>query len=640
MRHSSPVAHRTTVAKRPRPVRRSHLDPRLILAAIVESSNDAIIGETLLGVITSWNAGAERLYGYSADQMVGRSISRLVPLDRPDELQEILTKVKNGVRVEHLETKRIRRDGRPIDVSLTVSPIHNPDGTVVGASLIARDISDRKRAEVATSELAAIVDSSDDAIIGKTLDGVITSWNLGAQNLYGYAAKEMVGQSIALLVPPERPDELEGILASLAKGKPVKRFETDRLRKDGLLIYVSVTVSPIRDAYGTVVGSSSVARDISEDVSMRAALKASDLRNVEAVVRAKDEVVALVSHELRSPLASIVGFTELLYSRVLSENQRKAYLIVMLKEGRRLTDLINEVLELHRLENGHQKLDLVPVDVKALLQRAVDSAGVDDRSALGLAVPKGIPLVLADADAILQVLANFVSNARKYSPDGGSIHIGARVAGNMVEIQVRDHGLGVPAADLPNLFQRFYRVNSPDRQSIRGTGLGLAINQRIVEAHGGRVEAHSEGLGKGSAFQFTLSAVQGTANPADVLIVEDDIGLARLLEAELLARGLTSVRAGDAETAEHLLLDGMKPRAVVLDLDLPGMEGEEFLARLGARNGNRFPTIVLLVKNVGPDEIAILKKAGAAAALPKETGATEAAVELIVEALAPRMVRA
>jgi two-component system sensor histidine kinase VicK len=639
MRHPAPGEPQIRVAKRPHLVEPPRLDPRLILAAIVESCDDAIIGKTLQGVITSWNAGAERLYGYSAEQMIGRSISVLVPLDRPDELEQILAKVKSGVRVEHLETQRVHQDGRLIDVSLTVSPIRDADGTFVGASLIARDISDRRRAEIAKSELAAIVDSSDDAIIGKTLDGVITSWNQGAQHLYGYAAEEMVGHSIALLVPPERPHELEEILGRTIKGKSVKHFETNRVRKDGLLIYVSVTISPIRDSHGTVVGSSSVARDISQDVSLRAALKASELRNADEVMRAKDEVVALVSHELRSPLASIVGFTELLYSRALSDQQRKAYLGVMLKEGRRLTDLINKVLELQRLENGHQKLDLAPVDMKALLKRAVDGAGLDDRRALGLVLPNDLPLVMADADAILQVMANFISNARKYSPDGGSIRIGAKVVGNMVQIHVRDHGLGVPPADLPKLFQRFYRVHSPDRQSIRGTGLGLSINQKIIQAHGGRVEAHSEGLGKGSVFEFSLPAIKAEANPSDVLIVEDDIAFALLLETELRAHGLTAVRAGDAETAEHLLIDGMRPQAVVLDLVLPEMQGEEFLARLGARTGNRFPTIVLTVKDLQPAEVALLQRAGAAAALPKEAGATQTAVALIVEALGPRLVK-
>src|ERR1700674_2660037 len=257
MRRATAVVNGSHARKRsPAAVGPERLDPRLILAAIVESSDDAIIGKTLQNVITSWNAGAERLYGYSAEQMVGRSISVLIPLDRPDELEQILARVRRGERVEHLETKRVHKDGRLIDVSLNVFPIRDADGGFVGASLIARNITDRRRGDIATSELAAIVDSSDDAIIGKTLDGVITSWNQGAKNLYGYGAEEMVGHSIALLVPPERPHELEEILGSLAHGKTVRHFETDRVRKDGLLIYVSVTISPIRDAYGTVVGSS------------------------------------------------------------------------------------------------------------------------------------------------------------------------------------------------------------------------------------------------------------------------------------------------------------------------------------------------------------------------------------------------
>src|ERR1700694_2407015 len=166
--HPSPSPHRTTVPKRLQVVKPPWIDPRLILAAIVDASDDAIIGKTLQGVITSWNAGAERLYGYSAEQMVGRSISVLIPLDRPDELEQILARVRRGERVEHLETKRVHKDGRPIDVSLNVFPIRDADGSFVGASLIARNITDRRRGDIATSELAGVVDSSYGAVSGKT----------------------------------------------------------------------------------------------------------------------------------------------------------------------------------------------------------------------------------------------------------------------------------------------------------------------------------------------------------------------------------------------------------------------------------------------------------------------------------------
>jgi CheY-like chemotaxis protein len=355
------------------------------------------------------------------------------------------------------------------------------------------------------------------------------------------------------------------------------------------------------------------------------------------VSRAKDEMVSLVSHELRTPLASLLGFTELLYSRELSEEQRKLYLGVMLREGRRLTDLINDVLHLQRLDAGHQDLNLAPADLKALIQRAVVAAGEDVQRPIGVEHPSTLPLVMVDTDAILQVLANFLTNARKYSPDGGSIVVRTRVIDGMVEVDVQDHGLGLPADSLPKLFATFYRVDSGDRRLIKGTGLGLAINRRIIEAHGGLVRAHSDGLGHGSRFSFTLPAVQVSPKAADVLIVEDDTGFARLLEEQFIARGLTAIRAADAETAERLLKEGMKPRAVVSDLVLPGVQGEEFVARLGADPDITVPVLVLTVKNLAPAEISALEKVGVTAVLPKEAGATQAAVSLITEALVQKV---
>jgi signal transduction histidine kinase len=422
----------------------------------------------------------------------------------------------------------------------------------------------------------------------------------------------------------------------LASDARIDHFETQRICKDGRMIEVSLTVSPIRDSDGTMVGASSVARDVTEQNAMAADLKASELRSVLAVSRAKDEMVSLVSHELRTPLASLLGFTELLYSRDFSEEQRKQYLGVMLREGRRLTDLINDVLHIQRLDAGHQDLNLAPADLEALIQRAVGAAGEDVQRPIEVRTSGKLPLVMVDTDAILQVLVNFLSNARKYSPDGGSNLFSTRLVGRMVEIDVQDHGLGLPADALPKLFGTFYRVDSGDRRLIKGTGLGLAINRRIVEAHGGEVEAHSDGPGHGSCFQFTVPAVQETPKAADVLIVEDDAGFGRLLQEQFVARGLTAVRAADAETAQRLLKEGMKPRAVVSDLLLPGVQGEEFVASLGADRGNPVPVLVLTVKQLAPAEVSALEKVGVTAVLPKEAGASQAAVSLITDALVPK----
>ena len=611
-----------------------HADAVLLAAMLVESSDDAIIGMNRQSEITTWNRAAQRLYGHASDDVVGKNIAFLLPQDRLDELELVLGRVADGAGAQHYETKRVHQEGRVIDVAVTVSPIRDRDGTIVGTSTIQRDITQRRRTDAITAEMAAIVDSSNDAIIGKTLDGVVTTWNRGAEHVYGYTADEMIGKNVELLLPPDRPNEIREIIAGmLVNDARTDHFETQRIRKDGRIIDVSLTLSPIRNSDGTVVGASSVARDVTEHNAMAEALKASELRSVLAVSQAKDEMVSLVSHELRTPLASLLGFTELLYSREFSEAHRKQYLEVMLREGRRLTDLINDVLHIQRLEAGHQNLNLALADLKALIKRAITAAGEDAERPITLAVSETIPLVLVDTDAILQVLGNFLTNARKYSPDGGPIVISARLVGDMVEIDVEDSGLGLPAEALPKLFATFYRVDSSDRRLIKGTGLGLAINRRIVEAHGGKVEVHSAGPGKGSCFQFTLPAAPKSPRAADVLIVEDDSGYARLLQTQFVARGMTTVRTADAETAERLLRQGMKPRAVVSDLVLPGLQGEEFVTRLAADRGTAVPVLVLTVKSLAPAEISALEKAGVTAVLPKEAGATEAAVTLITDAL-------
>jgi two-component system sensor histidine kinase VicK len=624
-----------TATKRARAIKPSGADPKLLLAAmLVESSDDAIIGTTPQGVITTWNLAAEGLYGYRGEAMVSKNIAFLLPPDRLEELGAVLGRVATGGGAQHYETKRVHKDGSLIDVSMTVSPILNPAGAIVGTSTIQRNITERKRTDTVTAEMAAIVDSSNDAIVGKTLEGVITTWNRGAEHVYGYTAAEMVGKSVSLLVPPGRPDEVREIIDRMVVNDArTEHFETQRVCKDGRVIDVSLTVSPIRDSEGTIVGASSVARDFTEHKAMAAALVASELRSVLAVSRAKDEMVSLVSHELRTPLASLVGFTELLFSRDFSEEQRKQYLAVMLREGRRLTDLINDVLHIQRLEAGHQTLNLAPVDLEALIKRAITAVGEDAPRPIEVTASEGLPLVMVDPDAILQVLANFLTNARKYSPDGGAVLVRAHQVGDMVEVDIHDHGLGLSADALTKIFGTFYRVDTGDHRVVKGTGLGLAINRRIVEAHGGRVAAFSDGPGRGSRFQFTLPMVQTSPEAADVLIVEDDTGFARLLQEQFIARGMTTVRTADAETAERLLKQGMKARAIVADLVLPGVQGEEFVARLGADPDNAVPVLVLTVKSLAPAEVSALEKVGVTAVMPKEAGASQAAVNLITEAL-------
>jgi PAS domain S-box-containing protein len=235
-----------------------------LVDAIVRYSGEAIMGADLSGIITSWNPAAERLYGYSSQEALGSDASLLMPEDRAGGERALLAKIKDGVAVEHFETMGVRKDGTVFPVSLSVAPVRGEDGAVVGATAVHHDVTEQGKAFQAAQRLAAIVESSDDAIIGKTLDGIITSWNAAATRMYGYSDQEILGEPIELLSPRDRPGEIKDILAKVKAGLRVEHFETECVRKDGAVFPVSLTVSPIRDPEGAVVGASTIAHDVTE----------------------------------------------------------------------------------------------------------------------------------------------------------------------------------------------------------------------------------------------------------------------------------------------------------------------------------------------------------------------------------------
>jgi len=247
------------------------------LVAIVESSSDAIISKDLNGIIQSWNKGAEHIFGYTADEAVGMPVTMLMPPDRVDEEPGILASIRRGESIQHYETIRRHKDGRLLDISLTVSPIRDSGGNVVGASKIARDITERKKDVAELGKLAAIVNSASDAIISKDLNGTIQSWNHGAQAIFGYTAEEVIGKPVTILMPPDRVDEEPGILGRIRKGENVSHYETIRRRKDGKLLNISLNVSPVRDAHGVIIGASKIARDVTEHKRVESAVREAEI---------------------------------------------------------------------------------------------------------------------------------------------------------------------------------------------------------------------------------------------------------------------------------------------------------------------------------------------------------------------------
>ena len=244
--------------------RRKAVQNAQLIAAIVESSDDAIIGSTLNGVITSWNPSAERMYGYSSMEIIGRSLRVLAHPGKADQVYAVLARTRAGEVVEHLEINHVRKDGKIFPVSVTVAPIRNEDGVIVGSSAVARDVTEQRQALAAARRLAAIVEYSNDAILSADLDGTVTSWNAAAERMYGYSGEEIVGKSLSLLIPEDRTDEFTAASARIKAGQHIERRDTIRVRKDGGEIPVSVSVSPIRDEDGAIVGASVIHQDITE----------------------------------------------------------------------------------------------------------------------------------------------------------------------------------------------------------------------------------------------------------------------------------------------------------------------------------------------------------------------------------------
>src|SRR5664280_2207055 len=254
--------------------------------AIVEYADDAIIGTTLEGTITSWNPAAEEMYGYSAKEAIGRFVNLLTPQDRASEITPILAKIGAGQHVQHLATERVRKDGTTFPVSITIAPIRDADGEVVGASAIHRDVTEQRQAFQTAQRLAAIVENSDDAIIGASLDGIITGWNPGAEGIFGYTNAEIIGTSAELLTPQDRKAEIHDVMARVGAGQHVENLETKRVRKDGTVFPASVTLSPIRDADGVIVGASAIAHDVTEQ---RKAFDAT--QQMVAIVESSDDAI-------------------------------------------------------------------------------------------------------------------------------------------------------------------------------------------------------------------------------------------------------------------------------------------------------------------------------------------------------------
>jgi PAS domain S-box-containing protein len=489
----------------------------LRLGAIIDSSEDAIVSKDLRGVVQTWNRAAERMFGYTAEEIVGRPITMIIPAERRSEEDEVLSKIRAGESIDHFETVRQRKDGSLIDISLSVSPIRTAEGVVIGASKIARDISKQRTLERASLRLAAIVDSAEDAIVSKDLNGIVQTWNGGAERMFGYTAEEMIGRSITTIIPPDRLHEEDRVLSRIRAGLGIDHFETVRQRKDGSLIEISLSVSPIRTPSGTIIGASKIARDITEQRQLA--------RAAEEANRVKDEFLATLSHELRTPLNAVLGYTHMLRMKEFDLAVRDRAIDVIERNVHVLSQLVSDLLDVSSIVSGKVRLTFAPCDLRDILNAAVDviRPAADTKGVtLRVQLAESRPPVQCDPDRLQQVFWNLMSNAVKFTPRGGQIHVGLATHDGTAEVKVTDTGIGIPRESLPYVFHRFWQGEGGGRQ-LGGLGLGLALARHFVELHGGTISVASEGEGKGATFIVLLPLGQDAPDVVSTPVLAGDL---------------------------------------------------------------------------------------------------------------------
>jgi PAS domain S-box-containing protein len=461
---------------------------RSLLAAIVESSNDAIISKDLNGVITTWNQAAGRMFGYRADEIVGRPLLTLIPPDLHSEEDVILGKIRSGERIEHFETSRVTKSGRRFPVSVAILPVRDDAGQVVGASTIIRDISEHPHGEEESFRLAAIVESSEDAIISTDLDGLVTSWNKTATAMFGFTAEEIAGQPLMRIIPVEQQLREREMLDRLKLGEKIERYETVRVRKDGQTVEVSVTVSPVRDAEGRIVGAAKIAHDISERKRIERLLIRSEK------LAATGRMAATVAHEINNPLESVLNFVYLARRNTPPQEKAHAYLLSAEGELDRVSQIIRRVLGYYSETSRQNEVYLHEILAEALAvyqaQLYAGGISVDCRY-------EDHHRIAVHWNEFAQVFSTILADSMQVLPRGASISfdiedaIGPEQDG--VQVVVRLRAPGFEREILERAFEPLASVQSKISSSV-----GLMLARELLEKRGAQITFKAGKTAEGS----------------------------------------------------------------------------------------------------------------------------------------------
>ena len=615
-----------------------------ILALALRAGRVGLWSRNLLTDRADWSAQLHEIFGTDPETFDSSTAGMMAIVD-PEDRASVSQAVQDAI-VNHTDVViefRIKlQNGEVRWIGTQGHAVYDADGTATQMFGVAADITERKRAETARSHLAAIVESSDDAIISLRLDQTVFSWNAAAARLFGYSAEEMIGKPITVIIPPRLQDEELRSLVKIRRGERIDHYETVRLTKGGRQVEVSISVSPVREEQGRIVGASKIVRDvgalreahraIAEELAARTAAEAA-LRETESKLRTaivereqllesersarseaerlghmKDEFLATLSHELRTPLNAIQGWATLLKQPNLSDADRSPGLDAIERNARAQAQIINDLLDMNRIVAGKFHLDVQTVRLQEVIQAAIEAvrpSAEAKRLRIRTLLDSTLGTTRGDPNRLQQVMWNLLTNAVKFTPAGGYIQVVLERVNSQVEITVQDNGTGISADFLPHVFDRFRQADASTSRRHGGLGLGLSIVKNLVESHGGSVRAQSAGEGQGSTFVVALPILavdsghaqqvaerlqEARAADADafelprlenirILVVDDEPDGRALLARILNERGAIPVCTGNAQVALESL-QNQKFDLLLSDIGMPEMDGYALIRRV------------------------------------------------------------
>jgi PAS domain S-box-containing protein len=567
-----------------------------LLASIVENSNDAIISKSLDGIIQTWNAAAEHLFGFTAEEALGRNISLVIPPERMVEEDEIIASSKAGQRIEHFETERVRRDGQRITVSLTISPIKDNTGNVIGASKIVRDITNRKRIESDRQKFVTLIETSTDFIAMCDLEGIPFFVNRAGLELVGLDGMDQARRTPVsnFFFPEDLPRIMEEFVPAVLKNGhgeieiPFRHFKTGEAR------WMACKVLTLTDAGNRPVGFATVSHDVTERKQLE-----DDLRRLAADLsvadQRKNEFLATLAHELRNPLAPMSNMLEVVkHAGGDREILKRAYKTID-RQLEQMVRLVDDLLDLNRITHDRLELRRSELELSSVIEQAVEVARpLIDAAGHNLIIdlPKRPVYLNADRARLAQLFGNLLNNSSKYTKAKGKISLRAKRMDGEVVVTVKDNGAGIPPDKLDSIFEMFMQVDRSSEKAQGGLGIGLTLVKRLTEMHGGSIEARSAGDGQGSEFIVRLPILRKptVVEPAShiapkpvaerrILVVDDNRDSADSLAMLLEITGNKTFMAHDGIEAVEAI-EKHRPEVVLLDIGLPKLDGHEVCRRV------------------------------------------------------------